>query len=154
VLYGTLCATRRLTEISPASPATELFRQLMLASPYHQITSSNSVRGVLLWLITCFTVFYVLNGLATRPLAVEVESFRHEGMSDEQVLSMALQKANAIQANRWWINDREAYLVFDTTRDYNISKATYQAFDLELEQDAEEKPIAIIGQKIATMRTH
>lgn len=74
-------------------------------------------------------------------------------MTDEQVLSMALQKANAVQANRWWINDREAYLVFDTTREYKISQATYAAFDLELERDAEEKPIAIIGQKVASMRT-
>ena len=96
----------------------------MLASPYHKLTNSNSVRGVLLWMITCFTVFYVIDEMATRPLAIEVEDFRHSGMSDEQVLSMALQKANEVQANRWWINDREAYLVFDKEHNYNISSAT------------------------------
>lgn len=75
-------------------------------------------------------------------------------MSDEQVLSMALQRANEVQSNRWWINDREAYLVFDTTHQYNISPATYAAFDLKLEQDAADdpKPIAVIRQKAAGMR--
>jgi hypothetical protein len=126
----------------------------MLASPYHKLTNSNSVRGVLLWIITCFTVFYVIDEMATRPLAIEVEDFRHSGMSDEQVLSMALQKANEVQANRWWINDREAYLVFDKEHNYNISSATYAAFNLELEQDQadEPKPIAVIRQKSAGMR--
>ncbi len=105
-------------------------------------------------MITCFTVFYVLDGLATRPLAVEIEQFRKAGMTDEQVLSMALQKANEIQPNRWWINDREAYLVFDSTHQYNISPATYAAFNLEVAQDAadEPKPIAVIKQKVARMR--
>lgn len=126
----------------------------MLASPYHKLTSSNSVRGVLLWVITCFTVFYVLDGLATRPLAVEIEDFRKKGMSDEQVLSMALQKAKEIQPNRWWINDREAYLVFDSTHPYNISPATYAAFNLEVAQDAADdpQPIALMKPKIARMQ--
>ena len=105
-------------------------------------------------MITCFTVFYVIDGLATRPLGIEIEDFRQSGMSDEQVLSMALQRANEVQANRWWINDREAYLVFDKAHDYHISSATYSAFNLELEQDQadEPKPIAIIRQKAAGMR--
>lgn len=124
----------------------------MLASPYHRLTNSNSIRGVLLWLITCFTVFYVLDGLATRPLAVEVESFRRGGMTDEQVLSMALQRANEVQENRWWINDREAYLFFDTTRDYRISSATYAAFDLKPGTDADNTPIAIRETQVARMR--
>ena len=64
----------------------------MLASPYHRITTSNSIRGIILWIVTCFTVFYIIDGLATRPKAVEVESFRKIGMSDEQVLAMALQE--------------------------------------------------------------
>ena len=124
----------------------------MLASPYHRLTNSNSVRGVLLWLITCFTVFYVIDGLATRPLAVEVESFREAGMTDEQVLSMALQRANDVQANRWWIHDREAYLFFDTTRDYRISSATYEAFDLQPGTDADNTPIAVRGPQVARMQ--
>lgn len=121
----------------------------MLASPYHQITTSSSVRGVILWLITCFTVFYVIDGLATRPKAIDVEDFREMGMNDEQVLAMALQEANETQEVSWWINDRETYLVFDTTRDYRISEATFAAFDLTPTQDASQKPIAVFEQKAA-----
>jgi len=121
----------------------------MLASPYHQITTSSSVRGVILWLITCFTVFYVIDGLATRPKAIDVEDFRKMGMNDEQVLAMALQEANETQEVSWWINDRETYLVFDTTRDYRISEATFAAFDLTPTQDASQKPIAVFEQKAA-----
>lgn len=75
-------------------------------------------------------------------------------MSDEQVLSMALQKAKEIQPNRWWINDREAYLVFDSTHPYNISPATYAAFNLEVAQDAADdpQPIALMKPKIARMQ--
>lgn len=122
---------------------------IMLASPYHQITTNSSVRGIILWLVTCFTVFYVIDGLATRPKAVEVETFRKTGMNDEQVLAMALQKANESKEISWWINDRETYLVFDTTRDYRISAATYAAYDLEPTTDAQEKPIAVFSQQKA-----
>jgi len=125
----------------------------MLASPYHRITNNNSVRGIILWLVTCFTVFYVLDGLATHPKGIEVEDFRELGMTDEQVLAMALQEANESREVIWWINNRETYLVFDTTRDYRISAATYAAFDLTHTQDASEKPIAVFGgQKAAGIR--
>lgn len=123
----------------------------MLASPYHQITTSSSVRGVILWLVTCFTVFYVIDGLATRPKAIDVEDFRKAGMNDEQVLAMALQEANETKQVAWWINDRETYLVFDTTRDYRISDATFAAYDLTPSQDATKKPIAVFEQKVAGM---
>ncbi len=124
----------------------------MLASPYHQITTNSSVRGIILWLVTCFTVFYVIDGLATRPMGIEVEEFRKTGMNDEQVLAMALQEANEHREVQWWINDRETYLVFDTTRDYRISDATFAAFDLTPSQDASDKPIAVFEQKAAGIR--
>ncbi|MDA0378675.1 MAG: hypothetical protein O2899_04205 [Bacteroidetes bacterium] len=127
----------------------------MLASPYHQITASSSVRGIILWIVTCFTVFYVINGLATRPMAVEGGSVRKTGMNDEQVLAMALQEANESKEVAWWINDRETYLVFDTTRDYRISAATFAAYDLEPTTDAQEKPIAVFSQqKAAGIQAH
>jgi hypothetical protein len=121
----------------------------MLASPYHRITNSNSVRGIILWVVTCFTVFYVIDGLATRPRPVDVESFRKSGMNDEAALSMALQKANESRAVAWWIHDREAYLVFDKDRNYLISEATYTAFDLKPEQDSFGTPIRVFRQNVA-----
>lgn len=129
----------------------------MLASPYYRITTNNSVRGIVLWMVTCFTVFYVIDGLATRPKGVEVEKFRKMGMNDEQVLAMALQKANESTEVMWWINDRETYLVFDTTRDYRISEATLVASDLKLDRRNEwgiesSTPIAVFRQKAAGIR--
>jgi len=108
-------------------------------------------------MLTCFTVFYVIDGLATRPRGVPVEAFRKVGMSDEQVLAMALQKANESKKVLWWINDRETYLVFDTTRDYRISEATLVAFDLKLDKRTEwgvesTTPIAVFNQKSAGIR--
>lgn len=127
----------------------------MLASPYHQISSSHTVRGIVLWFLMCFTVFYVLNGLATRPLAIPVESYRKAGMSDEHVLSMALQDAVTERNNFWWINDREAYLVFDSAREYRISPMTYAAFDIHITFDAGQKRIGVFEpeqRKVAGMR--
>ena len=102
----------------------------------------------------CATVFYVLNGLATRPLGIQVESYRKDGMSDEQVLSMALQDAVTDKENFWWINDREAYLVFDSTREYRISPMTYAAFDIQMTLDAGKKRIGVFEpeRKVAGMR--
>jgi hypothetical protein len=126
----------------------------MFASPYHQVTDSSSVRGIILWMLMCFTVFYVIDDLATRPKPIDVENFRSVGMNDEQVLAMALQEANRHREVAWWINNRETYLVFDTTRDYRISDATFAAFDLTPAQDAAQKPIAVFGQRAAGMNIH
>lgn len=123
----------------------------MFASPYHQVTESSSVRGIVLWIVMCFAVFYVIDDLATRPKPIDVEAFRSVGMNDEQVLALALQEANRHREVIWWINDRETYLVFDTTRDYRISDATYAAFDLMPAYDATAKPIAIFAQRTASL---
>ena len=126
----------------------------MFASPYHWVTDNRSVRGIVLWILMCFTVFYVIDDLATRPKPIDVENFRSVGMNDEQVLAMALQEANRHREVAWWINNRETYLVFDTTRDYRISDATLAAFDLTPAQDAAQKPIAVFGQRAAGMNIH
>ena len=124
----------------------------MLASTNFRLTNSANVRGALLWILTALVVFWVLDGLATRPKPVHVEEFRQVGMNDEQVLSLALQAAKASEHNGWWINDRTSYLVFDTSRTYAISEATYAAFDLKITRDAMENPIAIVNPNLAGMR--
>lgn len=107
-----------------------------------------------MWFLMCFMVFWVLNGLATRPLAIDVEDFRKSGMSDEHVLSMALQSAVTDKDNFWWIHDRQPYLVFDASRTYVIHPAMYAAFDIDITFDASKKPIAILdpARKVAGMR--
>lgn len=126
----------------------------MLASPYHRITTSHTVRGIVMWFLMCFMVYWVMDGLATRPVAIEVEDFRKSGMSDEHVLSMALQEAAETMDNHWWIHDRQPYLVFDASREYAISPGMYAAFDIEITYDASKKPIAVLEptRKVAGMR--
>ncbi len=124
----------------------------MLASPYHRITSSNAVRGIALWLAVCGFVFYMIDAIATRSVAFEVESFRSDNMTDEQVLSQALQAAFATERNAWWIRNKRPYLVFDTRRNYDISQRTYAALDLVLTHDAFSNPIAVIGPSVAGIR--
>jgi hypothetical protein len=121
----------------------------MIASPYHRLSTSNAVRGIAIWILACGVIFYTIDGLATRPVPVKVESFRFEGMNDEQVLSMALQAAYAMEPNSWWIHDSNPYLVFEQNRDYKISPGMYAAFDLNLTKDAESKPIAVLGTRMA-----
>ncbi|NNF03204.1 MAG: hypothetical protein HKN17_01955 [Rhodothermales bacterium] len=114
----------------------------MLASTSFRITESPGIRTTALWLITAVAVFLVIDGLATRPHAVHMEQFREEGMSDEHLLSIALQEARASETNAWWINDRTSYIVFDGNRTYDISDDTFRAFGLRKVDDAAQDPIA------------
>lgn len=115
----------------------------MLASPSFRLTDSPGIRGVALWTLTAAMVFVVIDGMATRPHAVHIERYREAGMTDEQLLSIALQEARASEDHVWWINDRSSYIVFDVDRSYDISDATYRAFGLSIAQDAARTPIAV-----------
>lgn len=61
----------------------------------------------------------MLDMVATRPLQVNVENFREDGMTDEQVVSAALHNTRQMADNWWWIRDRKALLVFAKDRTYN-----------------------------------
>lgn len=76
-------------------------------------------------------------------------------MSDEHVLSIALQRAIDKRTNSWWINDHEVYLLFDSTRDYRISSAMYAAYDIRMSEDVRSEKIAILPpdrKRVAGMR--
>lgn len=124
----------------------------MLASPYHQISSSNAVRGIALWILMCDLVFYCVDGFATRSVPIYVEDFRSPSTNDEQVLSLALQVAFAVEFNSWWIHNKRPYLVFDTTRNYRISPETYAGYELQLTRDASSNPIAVFEANAAGIR--
>lgn len=124
----------------------------MLAAPTYRLTDSPGVRGTALWMLTAMMVFWVINGLATQPHAVHLEQYREAGMSDEQALSIALQKARASEDNVWWINDRTSYIVFDGDRSYDISDATYRAFGLRFAEDATRNPIAVVDRSSGRLR--
>ena len=124
----------------------------MLASPSFRFTDSPGIRGIALWTLTAAMVFVVIDGLATRPHAVHIERYREAGMTDEQLLSIALQEARASENNVWWINDRSSYIVFDGDRSYDISDATYRAFGLHIAEDAAHAPIAFRGTSVEARR--
>jgi hypothetical protein len=124
----------------------------MLASPYYRITSSNAVRGIALWILMCGCVFCILDGIATRSVPIQIEDFRTPDTNDEQVLSLALQLAFNVEYNYWWIHNKRPYLVFDTTRTYNLTPDVYTAYDLYLTKDASANPIAIFGSHAAGLR--
>lgn len=124
----------------------------MLASASFRFTDSPGVRGALLWICTAAIVFVALDGLATRPHAVHIERYREAGMTDEQLLSIALQKARGSEDNAWWINDRSSYIVFDGDRTYDISEATFRAFGLRVADDKSHEPVALVSRSSAVSR--
>lgn len=85
------------------------------------------------WLLLCGFVFLVLDAIATRPVAIFVEVYRTQNMSDQDVLTRAAQEAMGQEANGWWIHDRRPYLVFDARRTYDVTSSFYQSLRLELD---------------------
>ncbi|MFT5142110.1 MAG: hypothetical protein ACI80V_001395 [Rhodothermales bacterium] len=104
------------------------------------------------WLLACLCVFYVLDGIATRNVAVHVEHFRTPGMTDEQVLSQAVQEAYVTEGNIWWIHDKTPYLVFDPARDYAVTPQLYEVFDLEMVSTSKAGPIGLLRPRVASMK--
>ncbi len=85
-----------------------------------------------LWLSMCLTVFALLDAYATRPVPVYVEAFRAQEMDDEQVLVQALQSAYKERGNFWWINEKRPYLVFESSRKYNVDPSFYAVRDIKI----------------------
>lgn len=123
----------------------------MLFSTRYYVRSSASLRAVLIWFLTCAAVYWAIDGIATRSVAVHVEEFRTEGMSDQQALASAVQAAYEIEPNPWWIRSKRPYLVFDQGRDYRIPPELYAAFDLEVVQDGMKRPVAVLKPNVASV---
>jgi hypothetical protein len=96
-------------------------------------------------------VFAVVDAVATRNIPIQVEDHRVATMSDEQVLSLALQAAYDVENNSWWIHDKRPYLVFDEGRTYRIAPQLYDAFNLEITRDAYQRKIALLRPQVAGM---
>lgn len=124
----------------------------MLASTRYHIRSTSATRAVMIWLLTCCSVYWVLDGIATRDLPVYVENFRTPGMTDEQVLSLAVQQAHEVEPNYWWINNKRPYLVFDPARDYNVTPQLFEVFDLEVVATSNQTPIGLLKPRMASMK--
>ncbi|MEM8557923.1 MAG: hypothetical protein AAGG50_08870 [Bacteroidota bacterium] len=75
------------------------------------------------WLLTCSLVATSLDHLAMRPMEVHVEDYRQAHLSDEQVLSAAVQAAFDQDERWWWIRSGPVHLVFDDARTYDIDAA-------------------------------
>lgn len=123
----------------------------MLFSTRYHFRTTSSFRAVLVWLLTCASVFWVIDGIATRSVPVHVEEFRAPGMSDQQALAVAVQAAYAIEPNGWWIRGKRPYLVFDSGRSYAIPADFYAAFDLEVVEDAYRRQVAVLKPSVASI---
>lgn len=72
------------------------------------------------WLFCLVLSFWICDRVGTRPLYIEVEDFRKPHMTDEQVLSVAVQKGYDEAPNFWWFHSRRVALIFDQKRAYNL----------------------------------
>lgn len=123
----------------------------MLFSTRYHFRTSSSARAVLIWMLTCASVYWVLDGIATRTVPVHVEEYRVVGMSDQQALAVAVQAAYQVEPNGWWIRGKRPYLVFEEGRAYNIPPELYAAFDLEIVEDGSHRPVAMLKPNVASI---
>jgi hypothetical protein len=105
----------------------------------------------MVWVLTCASVYWIVDGVATRSIPVFVEDHRTTGMTDEQMLAVAVQRAYEVENNSWWINDKSAYLVFDPRKTYSLSPELLDAYDLTFVEDGFRRPIAILRPNVAAV---
>ena len=91
------------------------------------------LRAFLLWLGTCLFVFYSLNLYATRPVPVDVSAFRDDGMDEEQILAQAIQAADEMRTNFWWVNGKQPYLVLDASMKDRVDPAFFSNRDVRIQ---------------------
>ena len=91
------------------------------------------LRAFLLWLGTCLFVFYSLNLYATRPVPVDVSAFRGDGMDEEQILVQAIQAADDLRPNLWWVNEKQPYLVLDPSLKNRVDPAFFSNRDVHIQ---------------------
>lgn len=81
----------------------------------------------LIWLCSCFIAAVMLDFYATRTITMPVEKFRHKGMTDEQVVSVALSEGMTRSQNWWWIRHRKIELAFDPQKHYKLESNLYKS---------------------------
>lgn len=96
------------------------------------------------WIVVSLTVFTALDALATREVPLHVEDFRRPEMTDEEVVTAAVQEAFRIEKNHWWIHDKQPYLVFDASRTYHFDPDGYTTFRLEIRSRSRRGTIGLL----------
>ena len=81
---------------------------------------STPMRVFGLWLLACLVTYLTLNVYATRPVPVYVSEYRAQGLDDEQALAQAIQVADEMRGNGWWLHEKRPYLVLDAAAQRRI----------------------------------
>lgn len=68
-----------------------------------------------LWVLACVATYTAIDAYATRPVPVYVREYRAQGLDDEQALVQAIQVADRMRPNGWWMHEKRPYLVLDAT---------------------------------------
>lgn len=110
-------------------------------------------KAIFAWLVTCAIVFYSVDSLATRPIPIRVEDYRMSGMTDEEVLSKAMQALYNHKPLVWWIHSPQPYLLFHPRHEYDIDEALYRAFQLQIQTDEHYNTVGIWDPSITTLQT-
>lgn len=98
---------------------------------------SYSIFVLLLWVATCGVVFMGVDAVATRPVEVHLEAYRHAGSSDDAALLAALQDARTLGENWWWIRDSQPVILLDPARNYQLDPYLLQHIEVPIAQARE-----------------
>lgn len=84
---------------------------------------NSPIRVFALWMLACLLTYSMLDVYATRPVPVYVSEYSDQGLDDEQALVQAIQEADQLRDNGWWMHDKQPYLVLDAATHRNIDPA-------------------------------
>ena len=78
-----------------------------------------------LWVLACVATYVAIDAYATRPVPVYVAEYRAQGLDDEQALVQAIQVAERMRSNGWWMHEKQPYLVLDASVHERIDPSFY-----------------------------
>jgi len=91
-------------------------------------------RAFFIWLVMTFMVFVSLHLFATRTVSVHVADFREAGLSDDQVVVIAVRALEKKASNFWWVADRTPVLVIPKTTPLHVDSGMFHYASIQVEQ--------------------
>lgn len=91
-------------------------------------------RAFTIWLVMNILVFGGLHLFATRPVTVHVADFREAGLSDDQVVVIAVRALEEKASNFWWMADRTPVLVVPETAPLQVAPEMLHYTSIRVEQ--------------------
>lgn len=105
-------------------------------------------RAFQMWLVMNFVVFAGLHMFATRPVSVHVADFREPGLTDDQVVVIAVRALEEKASNFWWMADRTPVLVVPVTAPLQVEGEMLHYASIKVVQ---RDPISLSGLQLASL---